>query len=146
MTELAPYSPWLALAGGLMIGLSAAVMIVVNGQIAGISGILASATRLGGGAPWRLSAAFILGLPIGALLAGHLARAPTIAVTSAAPALIAGGVLVGFGTRLGNGCTSGHGVCGLARLSMRSFVATVVFMVAAGLVVFVARHVLGAGS
>ncbi len=119
------------------------MLFLLNGRIAGISGILGGllAVRRGDIA-WRL--AFILGL-IGApaiymVLGGRL---PSIAVTSSATLLIVGGLLVGFGARLGGGCTSGHGICGMARLSRRSIVATTVFMATGALTVFVARHVLG---
>ena len=91
-----------------------------------------------------LAAAFIVGLPIGAALTSLLIRKPDIEVTSSVPMLIAAGLLVGFGTRLGNGCTSGHGVCGIGRLSPRSIAATLTFMAAAIATVFISRHVVGA--
>ena len=94
------------------------------------------------GPPWRLAAAFVLGLPVGAALVSLFVRQPQIEVTLSAPLLIAGGLLVGFGTRLGSGCTSGHGVCGVSRLSPRSVVATLTFMVAAMMIVFVTRHLM----
>ena len=87
--------------------------------------------------------AFVLALPLGALAASALLRAPQIEVTGSLPLLAAGGLLVGFGTRLGSGCTSGHGVCGMARLSPRSIVATLVFMAAGVATVFASRHLLG---
>jgi uncharacterized membrane protein YedE/YeeE len=92
----------------------------------------------------ELATAFILGLPIGAAITSLLVRRPDIEVTSSMPLLIAAGLLVGFGTRLGNGCTSGHGVCGIGRLSPRSIAATLTFMAVAIATVFITRHVLGA--
>ncbi|PWC88672.1 YeeE/YedE family protein [Azospirillum sp. TSH100] len=127
-----------ALAGGALIGAAAAGMLLVNGRIAGISGILARAVRPGA-APWQW--AFVAGL----LAAGLAARlsgiepAPAF-VLQPVPMLIAAGLIVGIGTRIGSGCTSGHGVCGLANLSPRSLVATLVFMAVAAAAVFVTRH------
>lgn len=140
---MAPISPISALAGGLLIGLAASGFVLLLGRIAGISGLLASATRLSTGTPWALSAVFIIGIPLGAWLAAMLRGVPQISVTDSLPLLVAGGLLVGFGTRLGSGCTSGHGVCGIARLSPRSLAATAVFMTAGALTVFVVRHVIG---
>ncbi len=126
--------------GGGLIGLSAAVLLVADGRIAGISGI--AAHMLGkpdGGTPWR--AAFLIGLIAGPLLylalAGHW---PAVRIEASWPVLAIAGLFVGFGTRLGSGCTSGHGVCGLARLSGRSMVAVMVFMVTAIVTVFAVRH------
>lgn len=140
---MAPISPISALAGGLLIGLAASGFVLLLGRIAGISGLLASATRLSTGTPWALSAVFIIGIPLGTWLAAMLRGVPQISVTDSLPLLVAGGLLVGFGTRLGSGCTSGHGVCGIARLSPRSLAATAVFMTAGALTVFVVRHVIG---
>jgi uncharacterized membrane protein YedE/YeeE len=138
------FTPLSALGGGLLIGLSAAMMLLVNGRIAGISGILDGALQpRTGGFGWRL--AFLLGLVAAApvmTLAGF--ALPAVAVDAALPVVVAAGLLVGFGTRLGSGCTSGHGVCGIARGSGRSIVATLTFMATAAATVFVARHVLGA--
>lgn len=131
------------LTGGLLVGLSAGLYLLMNGRVAGISGLTASATGLSRGGPRSLGVGFILGLLIGAAIASAFIRQPTLTVTSSVGLLIAGGLLVGFGTRWGSGCTSGHGVCGLARLSPRSLVATGTFMVVAGLTVFVVRHVMG---
>jgi uncharacterized protein len=114
--------------GGLLIGLASALMLLGLGRIAGVSGLAARTLGLGGGAPWLIAAAFIVGLPVGAALVGSIAGAPEVTFPASTLPLIAGGVLVGFGTRLGSGCTSGHGVCGLSRLSPRSLVATVTFM------------------
>ena len=142
---MAPLSPVFAIAGGLLIGLAAALFLLLAGRIAGISGLTAIATRIGsGGTPWSQAASFIVGLPVGAWLVASAIRQPDIAVTSSIPLLIAAGLLVGFGTRLSNGCTSGHGVCGVARLSPRSLIATATFMGSAALTVFVVRHFIGA--
>lgn len=139
-----PLSPLVAIAGGLLIGGAAALLLLLNGRIAGVSGMLATATRIGaGGPPWRQAAAFVIGLPLGAALAAAFVRRPEIVIAASPAALIVAGLLVGFGTRLGNGCTSGHGVCGMARLSPRSIAATLTFMVTAALTVFVMRHVMG---
>jgi uncharacterized protein len=142
------FTPGPALAGGALIGLSAAVLYVANGRIAGISGMLGILIQgrerdIG----WRLM--FLLGLITSStlwllLLPGGLPVTRFEAATPGAWAMLAGGgLLVGFGTRLGRGCTSGHGVCGLARLSKRSAVAVLCFMSGAGLTVFLTRHVLG---
>jgi uncharacterized protein len=132
------------IAGGLLIGIAAAILLILSGRVAGVSGMAAAAVRIADrGPPWRQAIAFVVGVPLGAFLISTFYRAPDIQITSSLPLLIIAGLLVGFGTRLGNGCTSGHGVCGLARLSPRSFAATATFMVAGFLVVFVARHVVG---
>ena len=139
-----PISPATAAAGGLLIGSAAALFLLLTGRIAGVSGMTAVATRIGsGGTPWRQATAFVIGLPLGAALIALFVRTPTVSVTSSVPLLIVAGLLVGFGTRLGNGCTSGHGVCGMARLSPRSIAATVTFMGSAAATVFVLRHVIG---
>lgn len=133
-----------AIAGGLLIGSAAGLLLLLSGRIAGVSGMAASALRITDkGPPWRQSAGFLVGLPAGALFIALVAGTPQASITSSAPLLIAGGLLVGFGTRLGNGCTSGHGVCGLARLSPRSMAATAAFMGAGILTVFLVRHLLG---
>jgi hypothetical protein len=142
---LEPLSPAFAIGGGLLIGGAAALLLMLTGRIAGVSGMFATMVRIAdAGPPWKLAAAFIVGLPIGAALTSLLIRKPDIEVTSSAPLLIAAGLLVGFGTRLGNGCTSGHGVCGIGRLSPRSIAATLTFMAAAIATVFITRHVVGA--
>lgn len=143
--NMTPLSPLMALAGGLLIGTAAALFLIVNGRIAGVSGLAAIAARIGsGGTPWAQATGFIVGLPIGAWLVASFIRRPEIVVTSSMPLLIAAGLLVGFGTRLGSGCTSGHGVCGVARLSPRSLAATAIFMASAIATVFLMRHVMGA--
>ena len=139
-----PISPIAATAGGLLIGSAAALFLLLTGRIAGVSGMTAVVTRIGSsGTPWSQATAFVVGLPLGAALIAAFVRAPEVSVTSSAPLLIVAGLLVGFGTRLGNGCTSGHGVCGIARLSPRSIAATATFMAAAVATVFVLRHVVG---
>lgn len=137
-------------AGGLLIGAAAALYLIVAGRVMGVSGLLARAAGLdaesrdGRTRAVRLPAAlFLVGLLGGAWLASSVFRAPVIELTASWPLLLAGGLLVGYGTRLGAGCTSGHGVCGMARLSKRSLVATAVFMGSAALTVFVMRHVVG---
>ena len=138
-------SPAFAIGGGLLIGGAAALLLMLTGRIAGVSGMFATVARIAdAGPPWKLAAAFIVGLPVGAAMTSLLVRKPDIEVTSSVPLLIAAGLLVGFGTRLGNGCTSGHGVCGIGRLSPRSIAATLTFMAAAIATVFITRHVAGA--
>lgn len=139
------FTPLASLAGGMLIGLAAAFLMALNGKIAGISGIsagLLSLSKPDGDAGWRL--AFIAGLVSAPLLLSHanLAVAP-IAFTVSAPMMTASGLLVGLGTVLGNGCTSGHGVCGIARLSPRSLAATAVFIATGMATVYVIRHVVG---
>lgn len=134
-------SQWLfALGGGMLVGLSALILMLFNGRVAGISGILAGALQQKEAWRWL----FLLGLAGGALLAFALdwASLPTLAVLPAWPLVLLAGLLVGIGTRLGNGCTSGHGICGMGRLSRRSLAATLTFMVSAVLTVLVSRHLL----
>jgi uncharacterized membrane protein YedE/YeeE len=137
------FTPWTALAGGLLIGLAAALFVLLNGRIAGISGIVGGLLRpVRGDIGWRI--AFVGGL-IGAPLVYALAAAlPTPRIDAGTGTLTLAGLLVGVGTRYGAGCTSGHGVCGLSRLSPRSLVATVAFMGAGFATVFVLRHLLAA--
>ena len=132
-----------ALAGGVLIGLSAVLLMLANGRIAGISGIVGGLFGGGSGeAGWRL--AFVAGLMAGPfVLTLFGAPLPEISIDASVPVVLVAGLLVGFGSRLGSGCTSGHGVCGLARLSPRSLAATLTFMTVGAAVVFVARHVLG---
>lgn len=115
--------------GGVLIGLAAATMLLGLGRIAGVSGMAARATGIAdSGAPRNIAIAFVIGLPLGAYLVARLAGGVQVSFPTSLLPLIAGGLLVGFGTRLGSGCTSGHGVCGLSRLSPRSMVATALFM------------------
>jgi hypothetical protein len=129
--------------GGLLIGLAAAIMLLGLGRIAGVSGLAARATGIAdSGAPRNVAIAFVVGLPLGALLIAQTVGAVNVNFPASIWPLIIGGLLVGYGTRLGSGCTSGHGVCGLSRLSPRSMVATGMFM-ASG---FVTVGLLRAGS
>ena len=137
------FTPVSALVGGALIGLGAVMLMLATGRIAGISGILSGITRPNGG-DWLWRVAFAIGLAGGAAAAMLAGIGPqAIAITGSIPLLAAGGLIVGFGTQLGSGCTSGHGVCGLARLSPRSLVATGIFMATGALTVFVMRHVIG---
>jgi uncharacterized protein len=136
------FTPWASLAGGALIGIASAMFALLNGRIAGISGILGGLLKpVKGDVSWRL--AFVLGLL--AAPAAHLAfgALPAPQIDAGWGALTLAGLLVGVGTRYGSGCTSGHGVCGLSRLSARSLVATLTFMAAGFVTVFVVRHVLG---
>ncbi|MGO4568427.1 YeeE/YedE family protein [Rhizobium sp. 2YAF20] len=134
------------LSGGLLIGLSAALYLLLNGRIAGISGLAASAAGLTHAGIGRLGIGFMGGILGGAALASALIRRPELTMTSSPLLLVAGGLIVGFGTRLGSGCTSGHAVCGIARLSARSLIATATFMAVAALTVFVVRTVFVGGA
>ena len=136
------FTPISGLLGGMLIGLAAVLLLLANGRIAGISGIVGGLlTRATTDMGWRV--AFVAGLWLGAIVY-WLVRGEVFAVQLAAtwPVMLIAGLLVGFGTRMGGGCTSGHGVCGIARLSKRSTVATLVFMGAGIATVFVTRHVL----
>lgn len=134
--------PGMGFLGGLLIGCAGAVMLLGIGRIAGVSGLVARAAGIGGSSASRpVALAFIIGLPIGAALIAA-ARPVAVSFPSSLPVLLLGGLLVGFGTRLGSGCTSGHGVCGLSRLSLRSMAATALFM-AAGFVTVAAMRALG---
>ncbi|ROZ75428.1 YeeE/YedE family protein [Ramlibacter sp. WS9] len=136
------FTPWHAAAGGAAIGLAAALFLLVNGRIAGISGILGGLlTPQRGDIGWRL--AFLAGLAGAPLAYALVAALPSPQIDAGYGALVAAGLLVGVGTRYGSGCTSGHGVCGLSRLSPRSLAATAAFMAAGFVTVFFARHVLG---
>lgn len=135
-------APLARLGGGILIGLAAALMLLGAGRIAGVSGIAARATGLSDSGMSRSSAwMFLLGLPLGALLVAVASGGVSASFAGPVPLVIAG-VLVGIGTRLGSGCTSGHGVCGVSRLSQRSLVATGTFM-AAGIATVAAMNVLG---
>jgi uncharacterized membrane protein YedE/YeeE len=133
------FTPWTALAGGLLLGLAAALFILLNGRVLGISGIVGGLLRpRAGDAAWRV--AFLAGLLL-APAVWALFAAPVAPRIAAGPGLlVVAGVLVGWGTRYGSGCTSGHGVCGLARLSPRSLVATLAFMASGFATVFLLRH------
>jgi uncharacterized protein len=121
--------PFEGLIGGVLIGLAAALMLLGLGRIAGVSGMAARATGIAGtGAPRAIAIAFVIGLPLGAFLVSQLLVRVAVNFPTSPIPLIIGGLLVGFGTRLGSGCTSGHGVCGMSRLSRRSIMATAIFM------------------
>jgi len=135
------FTPWTALAGGLLIGLAATMFVLLNGRIAGISGIVGGLLApVRGDVAWRL--AFVLGLLAAPWLWWGLAAWPPATIDAGTVGVVVAGLLVGFGTRLGSGCTSGHGVCGLSRLSPRSLVATLAFMAAGFATVWLLRHAL----
>jgi uncharacterized membrane protein YedE/YeeE len=138
------FTPASALLGGGMIGLAASALLLLNGRIAGISGILGGSLEASkDDLLWRIF--FLTGLVLGPwLVTAVRGRFPEIVMQAPLLILVVAGVLVGFGTRLGKGCTSGHGVCGVARASPRSIIATVVFFVVAAITVFITHHVLGA--
>jgi uncharacterized protein len=140
------FTPWSALAGGLLIGLATALFLLGTGRVAGIAGIVASPLRaLVGGGAWREQAPrllFITGLLLAPWLWRVFATLPASTVDVGPVGLVVAGLLVGVGVRLGNGCTSGHGVCGLSRFSLRSLVNVLAFMGAGFVMVFVLRHVL----
>ena len=133
------FTPWSALIGGMLIGLAAAMFALLNGRVAGISGVLGGLLKpTRGDIGWRV--AFIVGLVSASLVYGLFATLPAVQIDASYVALVVAGLLVGVGTRYGSGCTSGHGVCGLSRLSPRSLVATLAFMGAGFVTVFVLRH------
>lgn len=140
---MANFSPLSAAIGGALIGLSAVLLMLLTGRVAGISGILAGCLGFGTGHKgWRI--AFVAGLILAPLIAGVFGYVlPTPQMPANWLVIAAAGLLVGFGTRLGGGCTSGHGICGVARFSARSLAATAIFMTAAILVVALTRHVFG---
>jgi uncharacterized membrane protein YedE/YeeE len=132
------FTPWISLGGGLLIGLAAALLINLHGRVMGASSIVGGLIPLRADAAWRLS--FVAGLLVApaALALGGLAKAPVF--NTGTLTLVIAGLLVGFGTRMGAGCTSGHGICGISRLSLRSLVATGLFMLAGFVTVFAVRH------
>lgn len=137
------FTPWSALIGGLLVGTAAAMMVLLNGRIAGISGIVGGLLRpLRGDIGWRV--AFVAGLLAAPALYGLARTVPPPRIDAGWAGLVIAGLLVGIGARYGAGCTSGHGVCGLSRLSPRSLVATIVFMAAGFATVFVIRHLVTA--
>lgn len=140
MINWAQFTPWPALAGGVLIGLAAAVLLLFNGRIAGISGIVGGLLqRTPGPVGWRM--AFVLGLVVAPVLWTAVSVMPPVEIEASHGVLVLAGLIVGFGTRLGSGCTSGHGVCGLSRLSPRSLAATLIFMAAGFVTVYLLRHV-----
>ena len=136
------FTPWASLAGGILLGLASAMFILVNGRILGISGIIGGLLRpKSGDVGWRL--AFVLGMLVAPVLYFLVAGSTTARIDAGWVTLVIAGLLVGVGTRYGAGCTSGHGVCGLSRMSPRSLIATLAFMGAGFVTVFVLRHALG---
>ncbi|CAN7414396.1 YeeE/YedE family protein [Acidovorax sp. LjRoot74] len=136
------FTPWSALIGGVLLGLASALFVLLNGRILGISGIVGGLLRpRAGDVGWRL--AFVLGMLVAPGVYWLFAGATAPRIDASWGTVVAAGLLVGVGTRYGSGCTSGHGVCGLSRLSPRSLVATLAFMGAGFITVFVARHALG---
>lgn len=138
------FTPGTSLAGGAMIGLAAVLLMALHGRILGATGILGGLLRFSDPADWQLRAALVFGMALGPLayllITGHV---PVIDLPIPNSAVALGGLIVGIGVSYGGGCTSGHGVCGIARFSRRSMVATACFMVAAFATVFLIRHVLG---
>lgn len=139
--DWAHFTPWASLAGGVMIGAAAALLFLLLGRISGVSGIFGGAlTSRGAELGWRV--AFLAGLLLAPSLSRLFVAVTPPVIDESWAQLAAAGALVGFGSRLGSGCTSGHGVCGLSRLSLRSLVATLTFMSAGFATVYVIRHVL----
>jgi hypothetical protein len=142
MTVETEFTPWMSLAGGVLIGLSATMLMVLNGRIAGMTGIVSGIIPpVSTDWPWRI--AFLAGAVLAPVIFLFAGGAIEYAVPVSLPLLVVGGLLVGAGVYFGAGCTSGHGVCGMARLSPRSIAATVTFMIATGITVFLIRHVVG---
>jgi len=136
------FTPWTSLLGGALIGLAAAAFVLLNGRIAGISGILGGLlTPKKGDTGWRM--AFMGGMITAPLLWLLVSSLPVIRIDASYPVLVVAGLVVGISTRFGAGCTSGHGVCGISRLSLRSLIATAAFMLSGFLTVFIIRHLLG---
>ena len=141
--DWASFTPWTALAGGALIGLAAALFILLNGRIAGISGIVGGLLKpASGDILWR--ALFVGGMVLAPTAWIIFAALPPIQIDAGYPMLIIAGLLVGISTRYGAGCTSGHGVCGISRLSPRSITATIAFMATGFITVYIIRHVIGA--
>lgn len=137
------FTPWLSLAGGVLIGLSAILLMALNGRIAGMTGIMTGMIPpISTDWPWRIT--FLAGAIIAPMLFLAAGGEIAYAVPVSLPLLALGGLIVGVGVYFGAGCTSGHGVCGMARLSPRSIAATITFMIATGITVYVIRHIGGA--
>ena len=136
------FTPWTSLGGGILIGVAASMLLLLNGRIAGISGVLGGliALRKGEARLWRVS--FLIGLLVAPLAWMQVGALPPAIISADYGVLIAAGLLVGIGTRYGTGCTSGHGVCGLSSLSQRSLVATLCFMGSGFATVYVVRHLM----
>jgi uncharacterized membrane protein YedE/YeeE len=140
--DWASFTPWSALAGGALIGIATAVLLLVAGRTAGVSGIVAGILRPNpGDLAWRV--AFVAGMVLAPLVFAATAALPPLQIAAGYPTIVVGGLLVGLGTRYGSGCTSGHGVCGVARVSPRSLVATLSFMLAGFVTVYLVRHAFG---
>ncbi len=142
------FTPWTALSGGALIGIAASLLILLNGRVAGICGIIGGLWQVAflsrfhsNDINWRM--AFVAGLTLSPVIWGLFAPLPPIQISSNYGLLALAGFIVGLGSRYGSGCTSGHGVCGISRLSIRSIVATLAFMSSGFLTVFVTRHLLG---
>lgn len=138
------FTPWASLSGGVLIGIAAVLLMLTLGRIMGATGILAGIVQPQSkdDAAWRL--ALLAGMVTAPLVILWLTgEMPTVEVPVSMPALLVGGLIVGLGGTVGSGCTSGHGVCGMARLSVRSIVATLTFMFATGVTVYITRHVIG---
>ena len=141
MIDWSLFTPWSALAGGVVVGVAAAMLVLLNGRIAGVAGIIGGVLRPArGDMAWRI--AFIIGLLVAPAVYGLLAEPVPPTIEAGYPTLLAAGVLVGAGTRYGSGCTSGHVFCGLSRLSPRSLVATITFMLVGFATVYVVRYLL----
>lgn len=135
------FTPWLSFLGGIIIGLAAAMLLLFNGRVAGISGILGNLLEPGlKEKSWQLW--FILGMIVAPMLYRFSYMIPTMTISANWTTLIIAGLLVGIGTRFSGGCTSGHGVCGISRLSPRSIIATICFMAAGFIIVYIVRHIL----
>jgi hypothetical protein len=138
------FTPWQSLGGGALIGLAAVLLMAMHGRILGATGILGGVLRFADMDEWRLKAALLVGMAMGPLvLLALTGQVPTVQIPISNLAIVLGGVVVGVGVSYGGGCTSGHGVCGNARFSRRSMVATVTFMATAFATVYVTRHVMG---
>ena len=140
--DWANFTPWLSLAGGVLIGISTVMLMAFKGRVAGISGVIGALMQLKntpvGHFSWRI--AFLLGLFLSTAVYGLFATVPVSTIDASVPMLIVAGLLVGFGTRMGSGCTSGHAVCGLGRLSPRSLVATLSFMASGFVTAYLVFH------
>jgi uncharacterized membrane protein YedE/YeeE len=142
MIDWTHFTPWTSLIGGLFIGFATAMFLLLNGRIAGISGILGGLFRpIARDIGWRV--AFVLGLLVAPLVYGLVTPLPSVRIDADIISLIIAGLLVGIGTRYGSGCTSGHGVCGLSRFSPRSAVATISFILAGFVTVYIVHHLIG---
>lgn len=138
------FTPWQSLGGGALIGLAAVLLMALHGRILGATGILGGVLRFGDWQDWQLKAAVLVGMVMGPLvLVAVTGQMPAVHVPVSTFAILLGGLIVGVGVSYGGGCTSGHGVCGNARFSRRSFVATLTFMATAFATVYVTRHVMG---